>query len=484
MARVEPDGATAALADFAAGVTLSALPTEVIAKVRELVLDCLGNQIGAYGEPSADMLYAALEVDAAHGNSTVVGYGTRSTALLAGCMNGMLAHLRDMDDAHRDALTKTGSAITPAALAVAEARGCTGARVIEAVVAGYETMIRLGLAVNPGHRSRGFHSTATLGAFGAAAAAGRLMNLSRSRMIDAFGIAGTQAAGLAAFINNEAMIKPFNVAKGVHSGILAATLAEKGFRGPPAILEGAEGFLSAYTDAANTAPLLENPGTRYRLLDSGFKPHAACRYAHAPIDAAIGLMREHRFAAGAIERIDVHLSALANRQSNFHEPKSVASAQGSTPFAIAAALASNASAVTVSCIRAAFRDQAVWELHRRVKLAVDPQMDYLGRGCRIELVLRDGRRHVAQVDLPRGEPENPMSAADIQDKFMQQASATVGEVRAAQISDGVNALDSLESVSTLMALTTAATRSAHKSATASSTGAAASQRSDTRIPQT
>ena len=94
------------------------------------------------------------------------------------------------------------------------------------------------------------------------------------------------------------------------------------------MLEGAEGFLDAYTDDADTAPLLENLGTRYRLLESGFKPHAACRYAHGPIDAAISLMREHRFAAGAIERIDVHLSELAHRQSSFHEPKSVASAVG------------------------------------------------------------------------------------------------------------------------------------------------------------
>ena len=418
------------------------------------MLDCLGNQIGAYGEASARMLYEALDVDAVPGKSTVVGYGTRTTALLAGCMNAMLAHSRDMDDAHRDALTKTGSAITPAVLAVAEARRCDGTEVVEAVVAGYETMIRIGLAVNPGHRSRGFHSTATLGAFGAAAAAGRLMGLSRERMIDALGIAGTQSAGLAAFINNESMIKPFNVAKGVHSGILAAMLAEKGFRGPPAVIEGAEGFIQAYTARANIESLVGGLGERYRLLESGFKPHAACRYAHGPIDAVIASMRASGFAIDAIEHIDVYLSELANRQSNFHDPRSIASAQGSTPFAIAAALVTGAGSLSVSCIESAFNDERAWALHRRIKLHVDPQMDYMGRGCRIDVNLSDGRHLESSVELPRGEPENPMSHQDIEDKFMQQTSAVIGE-RAAEVRDRVGRLDSLPDVSELMALTSA-----------------------------
>lgn len=195
---------TRAIAEFACNVTFERLRPTVVTKTKQLMLDCLGNQIGAYGEESAQMLYDVLAVALVRGECTVVGYGSKTAPLLAGCMNGMLAHLLDMDDAHRDSLTKTGSAITPAAMAIAEARGCDGKSVIEAVIAGYEVMIRLGLAVNPGHRRRGFHSTATLGAFGAAVAAGRLLGLNADRMVDALGIAGTQAAGLAAFINNAA----------------------------------------------------------------------------------------------------------------------------------------------------------------------------------------------------------------------------------------------------------------------------------------
>ena len=451
-------GVTALLAAFASNVNYRDLPADVVAKTRQLVLDCLGNQIGAYGEASVQILHDVLGVSAAGGGSTVVGYGSRTTPLLAGCMNGMLAHLLDMDDAHRDALTKTGSAITPAAMAVAEARGCGGERIIEAVVAGYEIMIGLGLAVNPSHRSRGFHSTATLGAFGAAAAAGRILGLSPERMVDAFGIAATQAAGLTAFINNEAMTKPFNVAKAVHNGILAALLAEQDFRGPPAVIERQEGFVLAYTDDADLGKVASEIGTRFRLLESGFKPHAACRYAHGPIDAAIALMAQHGFAADAIERMDVHLSALASRQSNFHEPKSIASAQGSTPFAIAASLVSPADALTVSHIRSAFQDEKAWGLHRRVRLLTDQSMDYMGRGCRVELYLRDGRRLEKSVELPRGEPENPLSDEEIAAKFMSQASGILGERKAAAIRDSVNRLESLQAASDLMELTIATAR--------------------------
>lgn len=446
---------TAALAAYAAGLRSADLPAPVAAKTRQLVLDCLGNQLGAYGEAQVQLLYDALDVSATAGESTVAGYGTRTSALLAGCMNGMLAHLLDMDDAHRDSLTKTGSAVTPAVLAMAEAQDATGAEALRAAVAGYEVMIRLGLAVNPGHRSRGFHSTATLGAFGAAVAAGCVLKLDAARMVDALGIAGTQSAGLTAFINNAAMTKPFNVAKAVHSGILAARLAAAGFRGPPDVLEGAEGYFRAYAEACDMDVLLDGLGVRYRLLESGFKPHAACRYAHAPIDAASELMARHGFAAADIAAMDVYLSELASRQSNFYGPQTVASAQGSTPFVIAAAIAARTSALSVADVKRAIGDASVHELHRRITLHVDPGMPYMGRGARIVVRLADGRALEHSVALPRGEPENPMPDAAIEQKFMRQAQAAVGARQAGALRDAMATLEAQHSVRALMRLTVA-----------------------------
>jgi 2-methylcitrate dehydratase PrpD len=443
---------TAALARYAAELRSADLPAAVTRKLQQLLLDCLGNQLGAYAEPQAQLLYDALDVATTAGDSTVVGFGTQTSALLAGCMNGMLAHLLDMDDAHRDSLTKTGSAITPAVMAIGEAAQASGADIVRSAAAGYEVMIRLGLAVNPGHRSRGFHSTATLGAFGAAVAAGCVLRLTPERMIDALGIAGTQCAGLTAFINNASMTKPLNVAKAVHSGILAARLAHQGYRGPPDVLEGAEGFFRAYCDAHDTDVLLDGLGERYRLLESGFKPHAACRYAHAPIDAAVHLMVSERLDAADIVAIEVYLSELANRQSNFYDPASVASAQGSTPFVIAASVAACATSLTVADVKHALSDPGVHALHRCVKLHVDPGMPYMGRGARVVIRLRDGRSHEHSVDLPRGEPENPMSDREIEQKFMRQAQAVVGAAQAQAIRDYVGALDTQPVIRDLMRL--------------------------------
>lgn len=438
------------IAEFAAKLRISDLPDEVIKKSKQLLLDCLGNQIGAYGELAPQIVYDALEIGEQSGPSTVVGWGTKVPATSAALMNGMLAHTLDMDDAHRDSLTKTGSAITPAALAVAEKVGASGGELLAAVVAGYEVMIRLGLAVNPSHRKRGFHSTATLGAFGAAAAAGRLLQLSTERMASALGVAGTQSSGLVAFINNPSMIKAFNVGHGVQSGVVAAILASKGFVGPSNIFEHAEGFLNAYTDSVEVVSLTKELGHHFHILESGFKPHAACRYAHGPIDAALAMMKSHAFTATDLDCIDVFVSELAYRQSNFYEPKNVTSAQGSAPFSIAAGIVRKAKSLTVRDVKAAFESPVTWELHRRIQMHVDSKMSYMGRGCRMIVRLKSAVQYESIIDLPRGEPENPMTTEEVSEKFTSQAQPIVGAIQAEIIKSIVERIDASKSVSDLM----------------------------------
>lgn len=443
-------GLTYRLAEFAVQLQFVDLPNVVIKKSKQLLMDCLGNQIGAYGELAPQIVYDALKIGAQSGPSTVVGWGVKVPTAAAALMNGMLAHTLDMDDAHRDSLTKTGSAITPAALAVAEAVEASGQEVLTAIVAGYEVMIRLGLAVNPSHRKRGFHSTATLGAFGAVTAAGRLMKLSSEQMASAFGIAGTQSSGLVAFINNPSMIKAFNVGRGVQSGVMAATLASRGFVGPSNILEHNEGFLKAYTDSVKVEHLTERLGQHFHTLESGFKPHAACRYAHGPIDAALAMMQSHGFAAADIDSVDVFVSELAYRQSNFYEPKNVTSAQGSAPFSIAAGIVCQAKSLTVKNVKEAFEIATTWELHRRVHMHIDAGMNYMGRGCRMIVRLKSGVQYESIIDLPRGEPENPMMAEEVAEKFFSQVRPILGEEQAGNIRAIIDQLETCDSVHGLM----------------------------------
>lgn len=240
------------------------------------------------------------------------------------------------------------------------------------------------------------------------------------------------------------------MAKGVYNGILSALLTEKGFRGPPDVIEGQEGFVQGYTDRADLGRLVTDLTERFHLLESGFKPHAACRYAHGPIDAAVGLLRKHEFKVEEIQGVDVYLSALANRQSNFHEPQSIASAQGSTPFAIAASLICATDSLSVADMKKAFNDARTWELHRRVRLHVDNGMDYMGRACRVQLFLRSGKIYEQSVELPRGEPENPLSDHEIEEKFMRQAGPLIGKRESQSIRDLMNKIETLPTMSPLM----------------------------------
>lgn len=449
---------TKALADFVYTLGPADLNDKVIDSAKMLTLDGFGNEIGAFGQTAPGLLYQTLEVKRLSGPSTVVGYGTKTSAIFAACMNAMLAHTRDVDAAHRDALTKTGAAVTPAVFAVGEACGATGEELLLATVVGYELMIRMGLAFNPSHRKRGFHSTSTLGAFGTAAAAGRLLGLTPGQMANAFGIAGTQAAGLTAFIDTPSMIKPFNVAKGVLNGVLAASLAKNGFTGPDDILESEEGFIHAYTDHVDTKRLFDRLGRHFHMTETGFKPHAACRYVHTLIDGALQLKKQHRIDPEQIERVDAGLSGLAYRQCNIETPQTVASAQGSAQFSIAASLTAGGETLSVEDFTTAFADPVAWAVNKKVTLRVLDDVDYMSRFSALRIRLKEGRSCEVKVELPKGEPENPMTKDEIREKYRKQAEPVVGKRNADSIYENLMNLEQLKDPAAVMKMTVAEER--------------------------
>ena len=191
-----------------------------------------------------------------------------------------------------------GAATWAAALAVAEHVDASGPEVLAAVVAGYETIIRIGLAVQPSHFKRGFQSTGTCDGFGTAAAAGRLLFPGKDaaeRIVEALGLAGGYPSGIAQFYFSGSSAKRIQAAHAAQSGVAAALLAKNGFTGPPDILEGAGGFARAYADGWNPALIEDGLGTRFHLMDVLVKSHAAAARVAAGIDAMLALRREHGF---------------------------------------------------------------------------------------------------------------------------------------------------------------------------------------------
>src|SRR5271156_3374269 len=262
-------GVTATLSAFTAGIRLDALPPEGVNRARFLVLDLVGNIVRARhdAESTASFLATVRALGMASGNSGVFGDSARYTPAGAPFLNGALAHSLDFDDTHAAGSLHPGAPVIPAALAAGEMAGAPGADVLAAIVAGYEVTCRGALALPAGeHYDRGFHPTATSGAFGAAAAAARVFGLDSEGVAGAFGTVLSQCAGSLQFLANGAWTKRFQVGWAAMAGLAAATLARDGFKGASEALEGKHGFMRAYAPNPNPERAVEDLGVVWELM--------------------------------------------------------------------------------------------------------------------------------------------------------------------------------------------------------------------------
>ncbi len=291
---------TAALSEFAAGLSLAKLPDEVTARARALVLDLVGNMVRARqdAESTPALLTAVTALGLAGGSAGVfaddAGYSPAGAALV----NGVLAHSLDFDDTHAAGSLHPGAPVIPAALAAAELAGVDGATTLAAIVAGYEVTCRIALALPAGaHYARGFHPTATCGVFGAAAASSRVFGLDAAGVASALGIALSQSAGSLQFLANGAWTKRFQVGWAAMAWLSAACLARAGFKGAADAIEGRHGFLAAYAPAPVPDRATRDLGHVFELMATAVKPYPSCRYGHAGIDAALDLRARHALRA-------------------------------------------------------------------------------------------------------------------------------------------------------------------------------------------
>ena len=341
----------------------------------------------------------------------------------AALVNGSLGNVLEMDDFYRTAIVHPGPVLVPAALAMAQASGASGADMLDALVKGFEIMIRLGRSVGPAHY-RYFHNTATCGVFGAAAVGAALLKLNASAMRDAFGNAGTQASGLWQCRLEDTMSKQLHNGRAAQSGLLAARLAAHGFTGAHAILEGELGFFRAMCPDAQPERMAGNDEDRWLIHDTSFKPWPACRHAHAVIDLALALRPQ---VAGAdIVSIDVHSYRDAVRICNQPQPRTPVEAKFSLQHAAAVCLLRGAPGLEDFDVPAT-QDSAVAQLRRQVRLHEDDALSAVYPahfGAAMHIALRDGRRLQAHVRDALGDPEIPLSLAQLHGKAHMLLSAT------------------------------------------------------------
>ena len=423
------------------------LPGSVVDKAKTCCLDFLAACLSASGSKSAEIgLNVAIKMG--RGNSTLIGRHEKGSLLSAALYNGMIAHAEELDDSHRYVSGLHLSAVViPAALAVAEERRLSGNEFITAVVCGYEAAARICRCIEQGHRMRGFHSTGTVGPFGACAAAGTALGLDAEQLVQAIGIAGSMGAGLFAFLDDGATVKHLHTGRASLDGLLAALAAQAGLTGPRAVLEAREGFFRAYAESSDETPLLQPFDGSYEIMNVYHKLHSACGHAFPAIDAAQLLRAELRDPVWEVASIDVRTYRAASLLEN-RRPVSRQQARFSIPFLIALML-TQGSVGRQELLKVDLADPDLLGLAGKVAVREDPEFQASFPRLRtavVRLATKDGREMTRRIDGPRGGPDNPVSFREIENKFISEASGPLGDRRTGLVLEGVKRLDKLESI--------------------------------------
>jgi 2-methylcitrate dehydratase PrpD len=311
--------ATRALVRAVRGIRWDETPDDACEVARHCLLDFLGVAIAGSREPLTEILVKEIVRGERSDEASLIGRSERASRLTAALVNGAAGHALDFDDTHMAMGGHPSVPIIPAILALAETTGASGRDVLEAIVIGVETECRLGALIGAQHYVVGFHSTGTLGTFGAAAACSHMLNLDEDGWLHALGLAGTQAAGLKSGFGT--MAKPLHAGRASSNGLFSALAARGGYTSNAAILETEAGFFATHAGPTPSAEVLDNLAGKFLIRDNLFKYHASCYLTHAPINAAQLIRSEHHLDATAIDEVEVRVHPSLFSICNIQEPK-------------------------------------------------------------------------------------------------------------------------------------------------------------------
>ncbi len=452
-------GATRELAKFCSSLSYEDLSRDVVDRVRYLALDFLGVAVRGTLTKQAEIVRNFAKDMGCEGG-VIIGTSMRAPYQYAALANGTSSHSLELDDLSNESSAHVGVAIFPAAFAMAELTGCDEKKLIEAVVSGYEVMVRLGKALNPAsHYARGFHPTGTCGTFGAATAASKILNLDEGQTLSALGIAGSQAAGVMEYLTSGTWTKSLHAGWAAHNGMIAALLAKGGFKGPPTIVEGRFGFLHAYSDDFDLEKLLAGLGDSFEIMRVSVKPYACCRYEQGPIDGILKLIKENKLKAQEVEKVTLGIlkagfPIIVEPKELKYNPRTVVDAQLSMPFGAAVAVLYGS--VSLDEYTADnLESSEVKEMMGRVSCVADAELEKVYPKhwpASVEIATKDGRKFSTRIDYPKGDPENPLSWEELILKFNNLSSRVFSENRRNQVISRVRSLGVGESIYGLTSL--------------------------------
>jgi 2-methylcitrate dehydratase PrpD len=453
------------IAELAASVAAKGVP-DLHHDIARRYVDVFGNSLAAIGMPPAKAVTALVADWGGREESTAIGTGSRVPAASAALVNGTLAHSLDFDDTHLPSVLHPSASVLPAALAVGEAVGASGAAVLDAAAVGLEVTVRLGMAgydsVNRAnvYFDRGQHATSICGTVGSAVAAAMLYGLTAAEIAHAAGIASSMGAGLLEANRTGGSVKRVHCGWAAHGGVTAAQLARFGLTGPPTVIEGRFGFLQAWLgDQANPQAVVDGLGERWEVASIHFKPYPCNHFTHAGIDAAMAL-RAEGLNVTEIDRIELGvppsvLRTIAEPPEAKAKPESGYHAAFSGPYTVASALLGGSG---LGLSHNDFTDEAARDPQRlalaaKVTCVADEHCarifpDQLPAVLRIRL--DDGTSLERRVDVNRGGPGNPLSDDELAEKFTINAERVLDAESASRTADQTLALPTTEDLSELI----------------------------------
>jgi len=413
---------TRTLASFCAGLTFDMLPEDVVQKAKLCILDYITNIYGSLELEAVKNLIEYFRAHNAGGAATALGCGFKTHLHHAAFINGVTGEAIEAQDGYRFGGNHPGVAVIPAALGTAEERKAGGKSVIEAVVAGYEAANRPAAAMHPWHTLSGFLPTGTCGAFGAAAAAAKISRYNETQMVNAISNAGyLLPLSMAEHLMGGFTIKIVQGGQAASAGILAAGLAGAGLTGTPQVLEGSKlngGFTKITSAAApKLEKLIDGLGETFSITDVYFKPYTACRHTYGAAQAVLELSNEEKFSLNDIEAIQVHTYGIAELAvgKGVKSHDSFVSAQFSIPYGVAACLTDGALG-PLQLTEKRMRDETLIRLSECVTVSTDDALNKLypeKTSTRVEITLSGDRKLTKQIDIPKGDPRDPMTETDI-----------------------------------------------------------------------
>ena len=406
-----PKDVTRTLARYLVSAKPADLPEAVRREARRTLFNWLGCAIGGRTE-AVEKGVAAMAPFAGAKQATVVGRKERLDVLTAAMLNGISSHIFDFDDTHLRTIIHPAGPVAAAILALAEYHPVSGRDFIHALTLGIETECRIGNAVYPQHYDIGWHITGSVGMFGAAAAAGKILGLTEQQMVWALGIAAVQPTGLREMFGT--MTKSFHPGRAAHNGLTAAMLASRNFISSEQSLEAKYGFTNVASTACNYQEVVGNLGKTYEVSLNTYKPFACGIVVHPSLDGAIRLRNQYKLTADQIERVELKVHRLVFELTGKKEPRTGLEGKFSVYHSVAVALIEGVAGEQQFSDRTV-RDPQVIALRNRVTATLDSSV--AEDQAHIAVVLKDRRRLEMFIEHAVGSVKNPMSDADLEKKF-------------------------------------------------------------------